>query len=449
MRLVISFGLEKDESEQTLLSQGLALAYGHVPPLYTWLQWGFFKILGVGVASLAALKACLYYLLFHGAYASAKALGMEEKRAALASASLFLLPQIGWEAQRDLSHTLLATALASQMLAFFLRFSERPEKAGFLLPGLLLGLGVLAKYNFVFFTAGLLASCLTLPAFRSWLLKPRGGLGALVLAALVAAPHFWAFLHQKGAQASFLQEISAHGSQPFLTLFSLGQAVLSFAAFFAVVFLAFFGPPKKTALSPGGKLLARSLPLSLLFLALASFFLGLETVKDRWLTPTFFSLPLLAFACIGEKSGRERPYGIFLLAVILCFFTGLAGRALFSDLRGKYDELNYPMESVAAALARSGFTEGTVVCDHARLCGPLRLYFPKAVFYAPHPGLKPPQKDIKVLLWQGDGPMPSAIKPFFEPLAQKMPPMPVVRIKAKMRYSKKAMFTVSYALLAP
>ena len=44
VRVTISDSLELDEAEQLVLGQALSWGYGTKPPLYSWLQIGFFRI---------------------------------------------------------------------------------------------------------------------------------------------------------------------------------------------------------------------------------------------------------------------------------------------------------------------------------------------------------------------------------------------------------------------
>lgn len=53
--------------------------------------------------------------------------------AVLAAASLLLIPQIGWESQRDLTHSVLAAAVAAATLYVLIRLIERPTPRLYLL----------------------------------------------------------------------------------------------------------------------------------------------------------------------------------------------------------------------------------------------------------------------------------------------------------------------------
>jgi len=116
-RVLISTGAELDEAEQLLLTQELRLGYGSQPPLYTWLQAGFFHLFGTNVFSLAAMKNSLLFLTYSFVYLGAKEVTDDTNRAITAMLSLLLIPQILWESQRDLTHSVLGTSIAACTLS--------------------------------------------------------------------------------------------------------------------------------------------------------------------------------------------------------------------------------------------------------------------------------------------------------------------------------------------
>ena len=90
-RVVVSPALELDEAEQALWSQTLACGYGSQPPLYTWLQAGWFALLGPSVLALSSLKFMLLGLTLVLVWRTALPL-MPERAALWAAASLLLIP---------------------------------------------------------------------------------------------------------------------------------------------------------------------------------------------------------------------------------------------------------------------------------------------------------------------------------------------------------------------
>ena len=124
----------------------LEWGYGAQPPLYSWIQHGLFVLFGETIFALALVKnsfLCLTYLaMFHllrNHY--------DRESAGLATLSLLLLPQIGWESQRALSHSVLATAMASLTLLLFFRLIATRNLWLYFLFGVAVALGILCKFN--------------------------------------------------------------------------------------------------------------------------------------------------------------------------------------------------------------------------------------------------------------------------------------------------------------
>src|ERR1700753_3100121 len=147
LRVCISSSLDLDESEQLVLTQKLSWGYGSQPPLYTWLQFGLFKCFGASVFSLSLLKNLLLFSTYLFTYFNARLVTRSYACAIAAAVSLFFIPQIVWESQRDLTHSVLAATLVCATIFSFLRLREKPTLARYALFGACAGLGVLSKYN--------------------------------------------------------------------------------------------------------------------------------------------------------------------------------------------------------------------------------------------------------------------------------------------------------------
>lgn len=126
VRVAVSPALKWDEAEQLLWSQELALGYGAQPPLYTWLQWLVNQVLGPSVLALAALKHTLLALTYALMYLAGREL-LDERGAWWASASMLLLPPLGWFSVRDHTHTILVTTMTCGAWWLLLRIARRPR----------------------------------------------------------------------------------------------------------------------------------------------------------------------------------------------------------------------------------------------------------------------------------------------------------------------------------
>jgi 4-amino-4-deoxy-L-arabinose transferase-like glycosyltransferase len=416
MRVAVSDALELDEAEQSLWTQGFEFGYGPQPPLYTWLQMAVFQLLGPSVLGLAMLKNTLLAITYGSLWMAARRL-MPAPLAVTAALSPLLLLQIGWESQRDLTHSVLATTLASLTFLLVLRLLERPrELARWSMLGLVLGLGALSKYSFAGFAAILMAAVLALPETRALLRSRRTWLGAALLGSVALAvflPHgLWLLDHAAAASAHALQKLSgspmARGMQVARGLGSFAFAVLAFLSPLWLLLLGLFGAawwrrpraaPDAQAPSSAARAasddpdtlrsalarrLARNYALALLvFFAMLVIVGGASHFRNRWLQPFLIVAPVLAFAMAPwlARHPRRRVLHACCAVAALCWLAWAGGRVVANGLRATPDELNEPVAALAQALRASGaMPQGafTLVSNDKTLAGSLRLAFPQA-----------------------------------------------------------------------
>ncbi len=390
-RWLVSPALELDEAEQALWTQQLQWGYGAQPPLYTWLQWAVFHLLGVSVLSLALLKNTLLALAYVAVYLAGRTL-LPTGLAALAAASMLLLPQIGWEASRDLTHSVLLTTLAAATLAVVMALLRRPRPALYLLAGLLVGLGLLSKYSYAGFAAVLMLALLTGRDTRA-LLWNRWALAGAVLAVLVVLPHaLWLLQHWSLATEATADKLTSavplgRGAGLLRGAGSLVLALAAFGGLWALAMARLFG---RDAWRPGPAPVAAwdvrafwrryFVALGALFLAMLVF--GEVTrFKDRWMMPFLFLLPLAFFSCAPGLARHaalprlRRSLAVLAVAVLVL----LTARVPYHALRERPDELNQPVHELAQALRARGYTgQGAIVASDRTLGGSLRLQFPQA-----------------------------------------------------------------------
>lgn len=391
LRVWVSDAVERDEAEQLLWTQQLALGYGTQPPLYTWLQWSVFQLTGVSVAGLALLKNLLLATTFGACFMAARTV-LPAATAAAASASMLLLPQIGWESQRDLTHSVLVTSLAACMLWQVLRLLQRPSANTYLLLGLATGAALLAKYSAAAVALLMLGALATGRDTRHLLLRPAFLLAPLA-ALVVLLPHaLWLLDHWGEATRGTLDKMDA-GSPPAGSwavgvahgMGSLARALLGFVTPFWLVLAALCGRAllagwRSPPAGPAGqvhRLLRRLLWLTLGFLLLLVLSGASSAVKDRWLQPFLFMLPLLLFSALPEPAPpvlRRLAWAVGSMAALVALLLSL--RVALHGQRGSFDELNLPVRGFAQALAAQGLGQTTLLTDDAVLGGGLRLYLP-------------------------------------------------------------------------
>ncbi len=387
VRVAVSPALKWDEAEQMLWSQQLALGYGAQPPLYTWLQWGVNALVGPSVLALSLLKHALLALTYALMWLAAREL-LDERGAWWASASMMLLPALGWYSVRDHTHTILVTAMACGAWWLLLRIVRQPRPLDFAALGLVCGLGMLAKYSFALVAGAMLLAALSVPRARRALLS-RGWWWAPLVGLLVVGPHLvWLLSHLHEATASTLgkMEIQA-ASGPLKGVRHLLQGVAGTLALFALFALwAFRGACWRGPVQPAApwaqQLFRRYLALVLAALLAMVLLAGVTEFKGRWLLPLLCVVPLAAFAARPglQRHPRGGRYTGAIVAMALLLLLAAGVRPWFSGLRGEADELNHPAAELGAALSAAGYDgRGRIVAADHMMAGMLRTRFPHAL----------------------------------------------------------------------
>lgn len=384
LRAAAGGAVDLDEGEQLVAAQVLDWGYGPQPPLYTWLQSAVFALTGPGILGVALLKNALLALAYLGVWAAARAAGASARVAAVAVASTLLLPPLLWEAQRALSHSVLAVAATTWTVAVVVSLRRAPQAAGFAALGLLLAAGLLAKANVAFVAAGLATALLSEPRSR------RSGylLAVAVAAALLARPALWmlenreaALRHMRKFEIELADPVAAAGSG----LGELATATLAFLALLAVAhgLLIWRRPAAETpdATADTARFLARAILASLLLVAVAVAASGTTTVKERWLIPILAPVPLAATLWAAgriDRAAARRLAGLGA-ALALAAMVGLQVNLRLGDGDPSYQMA--PVPEAARALPegpRRVFASSSFIGGNLRLARPeLAVLTPK------------------------------------------------------------------------
>jgi 4-amino-4-deoxy-L-arabinose transferase-like glycosyltransferase len=466
LRLWISPVLTIDDAREAVLGQTLEWGYQRQqPPLYNWLVWAAFRMLGVSVLALTVVKYAVLGVAIACVHRSARRLVGEGWLALLATAALVLVVPLSWTVHEALTHSVAALAACAATFDALLRLETSRRLGAYAVLGLAVGLGLLSKYSYVVFLVALLAAALTVPAYRARLLDVRALL-ALAIAALVAAPFAgWLIRHRVDLLATYVAQVPGAVSRSYLGglgsgLYYVARVALYYLAPLAVVFAVLLPQVyrRRPAAPAGGRLLERFL-LAVTGLLVLGVLLGVVGyLKFRWLVPGFFLLPLyfawrLTAAPVAPRALR-RLAGVLLLAeaaVVGGIVVRIYGDRLFFDRPAR---LNEPYDALAGQLADAGFTGGTIVAGPGPLAGSLRLRFPAArVLSLEHPQYRPPARGTGqcLVVWERGGPenVPEALRAFLAsaldaPLAGDEP---VAVLSASYRHSDAPPRRLPYLLL--
>ena len=426
LRIFVSDSAELDEAEQLLLTQDLRLGYGSQPPLYTWLLTGLFSLSGSKILALAALKNSLLFLTYLFVYLSAKELTSDNNRAVIATLSLLLIPQIFWESQRDLTHSVLGTTVAACTLFVMLRLLKTGRFHYYALFGLCAGTGLLSKYNYGVFLVALLMAAGSIKDLRPRLLHRNMLLSVLCLL-LVAFPHvYWAITNVQ-TTLSQAGKFQVGRSLGLFASYSLGfqrllMAVVSFLGLLLPVYALFFyrRGTKGSAVansSDYAALVRRTLLTGLLLCILMVLFFKVTVFKDRWMQPLLFATPLYLVTLPWARitAANSRRYAGFALFIALAVLLVMPGYILCADHVKTLSRLNSPYAAFSAQLRQNGFQDGLIIAQGRLVGGNLKLFFPKSVVVAPEvPAFTAPPDADRLIVWDAtdSAEMPDYLRKF-------------------------------------
>lgn len=384
-QLAVSATADLDQAEQLVFSQDWDLGYSAQPPLYTWLVAGLFSITGPSLTALATVKVGLLSTLVLLLAAIGRRFAFTRRQHLLALAGLAFIPQIVWESQRDLTHSVLATVLAAAILLQTLRTADSRRTADYALLGLVVGLGLLGKYNLIIFIAALMAAVALTRAYRPMLWDARMLL-AIAIAAATLLPHLlWVAGHLDIATSSSHKLGTAAASMAQ----GIGRAQFNALAFLSPLWLfAWFlaGPrprPANVEAVVPVRFLTALLAMVLLCMALFVGLTGASEIKDRWYLPLLFFAPLLAALLAAPAPRRHAVYVALAALMALAVAVLLPGRTLLGEGFGHVGRPNLPYAAQFAAIAEAIDAPDSVLAENKLVGGNARLVFRKARIVTP------------------------------------------------------------------
>jgi len=393
LRVLISSSLDLDESEQLVLTQKLSWGYGSQPPLYTWIQFLFFRVFGPSVFGLSLLKNILLFCTYLFTYLNARFITRSHACAMAAAASLLFIPQIAWESQRDLTHSVLSATLVCATIFCFLQLHAKPSLKRYALFGLCAGFGVLSKYNFLLPLAALVLAAIFSRQFRSVILDKRILLAGLIVALIVLPNALWALDHRNLALRQAGKLGMEEESRWFPAIKSgIESLIFCSATFFAALGILygiiFFKRP--AAKEPVGSneyatLLPRMLGFSYVLIILAIVIFRISDIHDRWLQPILIISPVLAIALFQERLDAFRLKVILALAgaVMVLVTIALDGRVIWAERLHRMQPWNAPYDALANQLKSAVSRDPVVITDTVLMAGNLRINMPDRIFSTP------------------------------------------------------------------
>ncbi len=393
LRLALSPTLGIDDAEQILFAQRWDFGYRfRQPPLFTWLLLPVIKAIGPGVLAISLVRYALLGATFLFFYLAARLCLHDQRMAGLAALSFPLIYVFGYYAHHDLTHTTALGAMIALAFYVFARLAARPTWTAHLLLGLVFGLGLLAKWNFLMLAIGLSVTCLALPEQRHLILSWKTLAAIGVMAAVTLPTALWMIDHGQSLQGVSGNILgSSNGALALTSMLAGGGALLRSILLFPqpllLIVLLAFAPDLRAGASRPERGVERALPpsffgwLTLIVLALHLPLLpifGAVDFTERWFHPALMALPIFVFGLL-ERSPPARPRIAFYLAALAILVAVAAGARLYryaegADRCGSCREFA-PFAELAHGLRVEGFAVGTIVADGMHIGGNLKMLF--------------------------------------------------------------------------
>jgi len=392
LRLLLPHSLNNDEAEQVLAAQEFVLGYPKQPPLYSWLVRSISIVLGYDLANiyiLNGLKFFFFAVFIYFLYLSAELIftdefyqGRSTERISLSCNPAFLILSgillfisYFYDFMRDLTHSILAAMFSSVAFYVYLKLWLKPNLFKYIVLGIVFGLGMLSKYNFIFFALSMVAASLVeRKAFQ--LLFNWRSLLSLISCILVFSPNLFYLAEMKLSAVNYALERSAIANTT-LTQFTWWNLLkLPLMAFYEIIMvisiliLIFYPVVKwervRNYFFTDDLLVTAKLRRYIFFLGLFSILIPLLIMfataatkfYAKWLSVSSFLVVFSFFTLIDFKllltrtDFQIRKFVLYLI-VIGCFIASalvfiIAG--FYPDLIGRVAKTQYPYVNIAKLL---------------------------------------------------------------------------------------------------
>lgn len=389
VRLLIPHSLELDESAQVFYAQWPAFGYDTQPPFYNWVQTALFQALGTHLFALAFLKNVILFLTYLFLGLAAMRMVRSKELAVVAVLGLLTFPQLVFESQRDLTHSVAAVFASALFIYALIRTLDTPSWYSYALLGFATGIGLISKYNFALLPAAAFLAVVIDPEFRKRLFDLRI-LVAAIVGLLVILPHaLWLLDHLDLATQGTInklegQDVTSKWAQVALGTISLAGALIGFAGLTFLTFLLLYPRSLSQTIRRNNRwslLLGRIMLCALALLLVLILVSDSTNIKDRWLSPIFLILPLYLATKLDQLDIEIEPYlsrmwslaKVILICMPLVMLVRIPAHGWFGD----YTKLNTDYgAALSEILQRVEEQPMTILASDVHLAGNLRILRP-------------------------------------------------------------------------
>lgn len=303
--------LELEDAEQAYYSQWLRWGYDDQPPLYTWMQYVFNQVFGENKISFSIFRGLLFagtlFVLHRFALVRIKDLDKSK----LAVLIVVLVPVFIDFTFRRLSHTSLLCLCIIATYYCIQQLVRNKSYLNYVLLGLLVGIGILSKYNYIFFL-------ITLFLVSIWDKKLRVAIWnlkiiiSIVIASICVFPHVYWLIGPSGYQSFLTESVQTKvmGNEV-IEGFSIMPLVTYLKGFSALLYLIFIATIASFFLKhirfekPVFNWFFKMFITQLIVLVLFFIIFQTQKVETRWLLPLFLPFTILLMETVDFKNSKQ------------------------------------------------------------------------------------------------------------------------------------------------
>jgi 4-amino-4-deoxy-L-arabinose transferase-like glycosyltransferase len=390
IRQFFSSTLQLDDAEQIRLSQELLLGYPiPQPPMYSWLSWTMFQIVGVGLFALTLLKYTLITLTFWITWLVSGQLFQHLQTRYIAIFSYLLMPSFAWHMHQGFTHTILLGFGIVLSLHALLSLKDNPSTKNYIYLGLAFGIGLMGKYSFLIFMVPILISALSIDSYRKIILDSKIliTIGAFVL---MIGPHaYWLSQHYQEIFSSIDQKLQVTSDNTLIDRFKsawqFSTAAVAFVVPFALVFLInswrqLFNTDKQLSKQANVLLLNRFYWMMIISVIVLALFVSMPHFKVRWFHPLMMIFPLWMMIRIERQELLSKSiikwFNTILIIFTLLILSIRLLQVTIGPNFGKYGRLNIPIYGTLNKLDNSLLDSSTLKTNDAFLGAHLLSKYP-------------------------------------------------------------------------
>lgn len=317
--------MELEDAEQAYYSQWWRWGYDDQPPLYTWIQILVNSVFGVSKFSFSVLRAIIFFGILMLLYRFSMGILKNWTKASLVIFGLVFVPVFIDFTFRRLSHTALLCLVVVATYLLIQKLIQQKSLGNYTLFGIVVGVGMLTKYNYLLVLMALGLGLLLDNQLRQIVWNKKIFI-SIIIGLCLFLPHlYWLVEHH--AYLSELQNSIAiktesgveKGIPGVSSVVSLALTLLKLIApLLVLVVVLVLSKRVQLKFSSSSSWLIKLLYAQLLVLTFVFLGMNIEKVEARWLLPLLIPfLVLLPGVFVIKHSDKWVDYGYLLFVLII------------------------------------------------------------------------------------------------------------------------------------